>query len=144
MDRPFQKINKLIGGALARRAVFPLTAAPILTAFKCIVSMDPIPVKANSAKGRTKIKLASLIIISCSKEIDKLRYKRKCYILECFPRDILNFSDMARYCGVSRQTITDIINSNKMPSVSLALDIVDYINKNINLPFHYCVDELWK
>lgn len=67
---------------------------------------------------------------------------KECKILETIPRNSFSVSELARYCGVSRQTITSILKSEKSPSVQLALKICEYFNQDS--VFRFSVEDFWR
>ncbi len=59
----------------------------------------------------------------------------RCRVLELFPRDSYNISDLARYCGVSRVAMSNIIHNKCSCSVKIAIRIAKYFSKDGNWSF---------
>ena len=74
----------------------------------------------------------------------------RCYILKYydFRRDKINISDLCRKCDISRGTFYNIINNISEPSVSVALKITKYLDRQLVLQGYqsgvYPIDVLFR
>lgn len=71
----------------------------------------------------------------------------KCIIKDYFnvgnkKTDEFTVSDMAAYCNVTRQTIHNVLENRKEPTVSLAISMVDFINEKCHDEWY--VEDLFK
>ena len=73
----------------------------------------------------------------------------KCIIKNYFnignkKNDEFTITEMATYCNVSRQTITNILENKKEPKISLAILITDFINEKLKMDWHVEVEDIFK